>query len=328
MKIYVDAMGGDYAPDEIVKGAIEAIKEFDVPITLVGKEDKIKEALLKYEFDSPKVSILKADSVIGFDEEPVKAIRKKKDSSIVVALREMKNNEDAVLVSAGSTGALLAGGTLILGRIKGVKRPGLGISFPQDEKTIFLIDVGASSDAHADYLLTYAKIATIYKENVENIKNPSVGLLNVGTEAEKGSIMIKEAYKLLSESDLNFIGNVESKEIFTTEADILVCDGFTGNIIIKTVEGLTKFIFDGIKTSLMGSLKGKVGALLVKKDLKKFKDKYDPDITGGSPFLGVKGGIIKAHGNSKAFAIKNAIKQAIAFSEKNVVQKITENLNK
>ncbi len=326
--LYVDAMGGDYAPGEIVKGTIEAVKEFDVPITLVGKQDEIIEELIKYNFDDPRISILNANSIIGFNEEPVKAIRHKKDSSIVVALRKIKEEKDSTLVSAGSTGALLAGATLILGRIKGVKRPGLGISFPQKDKTVFLIDVGASADSQSSFLLTYAKLANVYMESVENVSNPKIGLINIGTEEEKGSPMIKEAHKLLKESDLNFIGNIEPSDIFTTDADILVCDGFTGNIIIKTVEGLSSFMFHGIKESLLSSFFGKIGALLIKDDLKKFKDQYDPDSIGGSPFLGVKGGVIKAHGSSKAHAIKNAIRQAIQFDKNNVVTKIETELEK
>lgn len=328
MKIYLDVMGGDHAPGEIIKGAIEAINEFNVPIILVGKEEVIKEELIKNQFDDPRVSILNANSVIGFDEEPVRALRHKKDSSIVVALNHMKNEPDSVLVSAGSTGALLAGGTLILGRIKGVKRPGLGNNIPQKDKNVFLIDIGASADAQPSYLLTYAELAKIYVESVDGIENPTIGLINVGTEEEKGNQLIKEAHSLLKNSGLNFIGNVESKDILTTPADILVCDGFVGNILLKTIEGLTKFVFNGIKESLLSSWTGKIGALLIKKDLKKFKDAYDPDIVGGCPLLGVKGGIIKAHGSSKAFAIKNAIRQAIRFSENNVVEKFTMAFNR
>lgn len=328
MKLYVDVMGGDFGPPVIIKGCIEAVKEYDVPITLVGDQNIIKEVLLEEDFDDSRFSILNATENISFNEEPVKAIRHKKDSSIVVALRHMKDDPDAVFISAGSTGALLAGGTLILGRIKGVKRPGLGTYIPQEDRSIFLIDVGASSDAQPDYLLTYAKLATVYLESVDGRLNPSVGLLNVGAEEEKGSLLIKESYKLLKGSNLNFFGNVESRDIFTTPADIIVCDGFTGNIEIKTIEGIASFMFSGLKKTLLKTIKGKLGALLIKKDLKAFKAKYDSEEIGGSPFLGVKGGVIKAHGSSSAHAIKNAIRQAIAFSENKVVEKLIKEFEK
>lgn len=324
MSIYIDVMGGDNAPKEMIKGAIDAIKEYNVPLVLVGDKDVIEKELLENDFDDSRVSIINAPATIGFDEEPVKAIRHKKDSSIVVALREIKKDPDSVLVSAGSTGALLAGGTLILGRVKGVKRPGIGTFIPQEKKTIFLIDIGASSDAQADYLLTYAQLANVYINAVETKTDSKIGLINLGKEEEKGSTLTKDAYTLLKNSNLNFIGNVEPNDLLTTEADIIVCDGFTGNIIIKTIEGLTKFLFSGIKKSLMQSFKGKVGAVLVKDDLKKFKDAYDSDEIGGCPLLGVNGGVIKAHGSAKAYAFKNAIHQAILFSEREVVKKMQD----
>lgn len=330
MKLYVDVMGGDHGPSVIIKGCIEAIKEYDVSLILVGNKDIIEEVLLEENFDNPRISILNATETISFNEEPVKAIRRKKDSSIVVALRHMKEDdpENSVLISAGSTGALLAGGTLILGRIKGVKRPGLGTYIPQEDKSIFMIDVGASSDAQPDYLLTYAKLATVYLEAVDGRNNPTVGLLNVGAEEEKGNLLLKESYQLIKNSNLNFFGNIESRDIFTTEADIVVCDGFTGNIEIKTIEGIASFLFDGLKKTLLSSIKGKIGALLIKNDLKAFKAKYDSEEIGGSPLLGVRGGVIKAHGSSSAYAIKNAIRQAISFAQKEVVKKMTEELEK
>ncbi len=318
--IYVDT------PDQIIKGAIDAIKEYGVDLTLVGRAEEIS-PVLKREAPQLNIPILSAATNIGFDEEPVKAIRKKKDSSIVIALNKIKDDPDSTLVSAGSTGALLAGATFLLGRIKGVKRPGLGVYIPQKNKQVFLMDAGASSEALPGYLETYAKISSIYLQNVDDLKDPKIGLINIGTEAEKGSPLYKEAYELLEKSGLNFIGNVEPKDILTTEADALVCDGFTGNIIIKTIEGLSSFLFKQIKASLMGSFAGKVGALLVRNDLTKLKKTYDSDEIGGSPFLGVKGGVIKAHGSSKAYAIKNAINQARLLSQKQVVKKLMEELS-
>lgn len=323
MTIYIDAMGGDNAPGAIVEGAVEAIKAYNVPLTLVGRRQDIERELLRLGFDDGRVTILDAQEIIGFDEESVKAIRHKKDSSIAVALRAMKGEPDSVFVSAGSTGALLAGATLLLGRIKGVKRPGLGMAFPRGDGAVFIIDVGASADAQADYLLTYARLADVYCRSVMSWKDPSIGLINIGTEAEKGSTMVKEAYQLIQASGLNFYGNVESNDILTTPADILVCDGFTGNIILKLTEGLTRFFMDSIKKNLMSSLKGKIGALLVKDSLKKLKDDYDPDVHGGAPLLGVKGGVIKAHGSSGPTAIKHAVHQAILFADEHVLTKLT-----
>lgn len=326
MKIYVDAMGGDNAPAAIVEGAVNAIKDYDVPLILVGQETRIQKELEKYDVPDQSVQILNADTVIGFDEEPVMAIRKKTDSSLVVALEAMKGQKDAVLVSAGSTGALLAGGLLKLGRIKGIKRPAIGVALPKGDKVSFLMDTGANADCKAEYLAQFGLLGSIYCENLMGIKSPSVGLINIGTEEEKGSMMVKEAYQLLKKSDLNFIGNVEARDIPTTPADILVADGFTGNIVLKLIEGLTSFLMHGIKDSIMGSTKGKIGGALIKNDLKAFKKQFSSEEVGGAPFLGIRGGLIKAHGSSNAFAFQNAIRQAIMFSQADVIGKITEAL--
>ncbi len=327
MTIYIDAMGGDHAPKEIVKGAVEAVKEYNVPVTLVGKKEAIEQELIAFGFDDPRITIMPAESVIGFNEEPVQAVRHKKDSSIVTALTAMKEDPNSVLISAGSTGALLVGGQLLLGRIKGVKRPGLGTVFPQGkDRKVFVLDVGASSDSKPDYLLTYAKLAKIYSESVLGETNPKIGLINVGTEAEKGSMLAKEAHTLLENSGLNFAGNVEARDIPTTPVNILVCDGFTGNVVLKLTEGLMSFILHSIKDALLGSVKGKLGALLIKDDLKAFKDAYNPDEYGGSPLLGIKGGIIKAHGSSGSYAIKNTVKQAMQFQENHVVELLSKEM--
>lgn len=328
MRIYIDAMGGDHAPGEIVKGAVDAARTYRVPITLVGREEDVRSCLDRYDTVGLSIDILNADSVIGFDEEPVKAIRSKKDSSIVVGLNAIKANPSDVFVSAGSTGSLLVGAQLILGRIKGIKRPGLGVSLPQGKGSLFAIDVGATSDSKAEYLYQYAELATIYCESVMGIPNPSVGLLNIGTEEEKGSIAVKGAYQLIKNSDMNFYGNVEAKQIPTTEADILVCDGFAGNVVLKLIEGLTGYMMREMKSTILSSTKGKIGGLLIKDSLSEFKKKFDADEYGGSPFLVVKGGVIKAHGSSGAYAIKNAIRQAILFSENDVVNKISQQLEK
>ena len=324
MKIYVDAMGGDNAPQAIVEGAISAIKEYDLNnLILVGQPKVIENELSKYGDFSKKVQILPAADVIGFDDEPVEAIRTKKESSLVVALDAMKGDEDAVLISAGSTGALLAGGQLKLGRIKGVKRPALGSILPQRNGSTFLMDIGANADCRPEFLLQFAQIAVVYVESVLNISNPSVGLLNIGTEAEKGNTLTKKVFGLLQESSLNFKGNVESRDLMTTDVDILITDGFTGNIALKLAEGMANYLVQNLKATFMNSHSDKPVDPLVKAQLKTFKDAFDADAYGGAPFLGVKGGIIKAHGSSNAYAFKNAIRQAIAFSENNVVEKIT-----
>lgn len=319
-------MGGDNAPGEIVKGAVEAAREYKVPIVLVGQEKAVRDALDRYDTANLQIEILNADTVIGFNEEPVRAIRHKKDSSIVVGLRAVKENPEDVFISAGSTGALLAGAQLILGRIRGIKRPALGVSIPQGGRSMFTLDVGASADTKPEFLLQYAELGTVYCEAVMGIANPSVGLLNIGTEEEKGSIVVKEAHQLLKDSSLNFYGNVESKDLLTAQADVLVTDGFTGNIVLKLTEGLMSFIMHELKSRMMGSFKGKIGGLMIKDDLKAFKNQFDSEEYGGSPFLGVKGGVIKTHGSSKAKSVKNAVRQAIRFSENDVVAKITQQL--
>lgn len=329
MNIFVDAMGGDNAPGEIVKGAVEAVKEYGCSLTLVGQEEAIKTELAKYDYDTIKITVLHAATVIGFDEEPAYAIRRKTDSSLVVALEAMKGMDDAVLISAGSTGALLAGGLLKLGRIKGIQRPALGTALPLGDRTVLLIDAGANADCKAEYLEQFAVLGQVYYENVLSKDQARVGLLNIGTEEEKGSTMVKEAHELIKANEnIHFIGNIEARDITAGVADVIVCDGFTGNVALKLIEGLSKFLMKGIKDTLMASTKGKIAGALIKKDLGVFKAQLDADEVGGAPFLGVKGGIIKAHGSSNAYAMKNAIRQSIALVENDVVGKITAHMAK
>ncbi|MGL6292452.1 phosphate acyltransferase PlsX [Eubacterium aggregans] len=327
MNIYVDAMGGDNAPAAIVQGAVDAVKEYGVSLTLVGKEEIVANELAKYEYNTDAITILNADSVIAFDEEPAMAIRRKTDSSLVVALDAMKGQPDSVLISAGSTGALLVGGLLKLGRIKGVKRTALAAALPKGNRVSILIDTGANADCKAEYLDQFGLLGSIYCESVLGIENPKVGIINIGTEEEKGSIMVKKAYQLLKANDaLNFIGNVEARDIPSTDADVMVCDGFTGNVVLKLIEGLASYLMGWIKTAIMGSTKGKLGGALIKKDLKAFKKQFDSDEAGGAPFLGVKGGIIKTHGSSGPYAIKKAVEQSVIFIENDVVGKITSDI--
>lgn len=323
MNIFLDAMGGDHAPYELVKGAVDAINDYGVSLILVGKKSLIEAELEKYTFAKEKIEIIHAETLIENTEDPALAIRRKSDSSLVIALDEMKKRDNSVLISAGSTGALLAGGLLKLGRIKGIKRPALASTFPKKEGVSLLIDTGANADCKAFYLLQFAQLGTIYFENVLGKKNPSVGLINIGSESQKGNALVKSAYTLLEESDFNFVGNVEARDILETEVDILVCDGFTGNIVLKLTEGVAGYLMNGIKESIMSTTSGKVGGMLIKKNLKEFKKQFDYSEYGGAPFLGVKGGIIKAHGSSNAYAIKNAIRQSIKFVENDVLAKIT-----
>jgi len=325
LNIFLDAMGGDYAPYEIVKGAIDAVKEYDVKLTLVGRRQTIEEELSKYDFPKDKIEILHAETVIENTEEPAMAIRRKPDSSLVVALDEMKNKENAVLISAGSTGALLSGGLLKLGRIKGIKRPALAATLPKNDGVFVLIDTGANADCKPEYLEQFAQLGKIYSENVLGKTNPGIGLINIGAEAKKGNSLVKAAYELLEAGEFNFLGNVEARDIPETKADVLVCDGFTGNIVLKLTEGIAAYLLKGIKTSIMSNTKGKIGGMLIKNNLRSFKKQFDYAEYGGAPFLGVKGGIIKAHGSSDAFAIKNAVRQSMKFIENDVVQKITDN---
>lgn len=325
MNIFLDAMGGDYAPYEIVKGAIDAVKEYDVALTLVGRRSVIEDELSKYDYPKDKIEILHAETVIENTEEPAMAIRRKPDSSLVVALDEMKKRDNAVLISAGSTGALLSGGLLKLGRIKGIKRPALAATLPKSDGVFLLIDTGANADCKPEYLEQFAQLGKIYSENVLGKTNPGIGLINIGAEAKKGNSLVKAAYELLEAGEFNFLGNVEARDIPETKADVLVCDGFTGNIVLKLTEGIAAYLLKGMKTSIMSNTKGKIGGLLIKDNLKDFKKQFDYAEYGGAPFLGVKGGIIKAHGNSDAFAIKNAVRQSIRFIENDVLQKITEN---
>jgi glycerol-3-phosphate acyltransferase PlsX len=329
MRIFVDAMGGDNAPKEIVQGCVDAANEYHVQLTLVGDESQIKQTLSLMDYPKQLIDILPSYSVIDFNDEPVKAIREKTDSSIVVALEAAKQaGPDSVVVSAGSTGALLAGGLFKLGRIKGIKRPALGTPIPTKNHITLLLDSGANADCKAEYLQQFAILGTIYYQNIYQQKHPKVALLNIGTETEKGNTLTKEAFQLLSKTNtINFIGNIESRDIMDGKADIIVTDGFTGNIVLKQLEGLSNYLLDGLKQAILSSVRGKIGGAFIQKDLKSFKHEFSSDEVGGAPFLGVRGGLIKAHGSSKAYAIQNAIKQAIAYMDRDIIAKINNTIN-
>ena len=326
--IALDCMGGDNAPDEIVKGAVLAADENkDMLIKLVGREDDIKKELEKYP-SSNKLEIVDAKEVIETGEPPVAAIRKKKDSSLVKCMYMVKKGEADAMVSAGSTGANLVGGHVIIGRIKGVERPPLAPLIPTKTGFSLLIDCGANVDARPSHLLQFAKMGSVYMENVVGIKNPKVALVNIGAEEEKGNALVKETYPLLKEMEgINFIGNIEARDIPNGDADVIVCDAFVGNVILKLYEGVASVLIDKIKGSMMNSIKTKIGALLIKKDLKKTLKGFSLEEHGGAPLLGLNGLLVKTHGSSKAIVIKNSILQCITFNELDINNKFKEKLS-
>ena len=323
MRIVVDGMGGDNAPKAIVGGVVDAIKEYNVEIVITGDKEILEKEFSSYEFDRSKLEIVHTTEIIENEDKPVQAIRRKKDSSMVVGLNLVKEKKADAIVSAGSTGALLTGATLVVGRIKGIDRPCLCPCMPNIKGSMTIIaDGGANADCKPRNLSEFAMMADIYLKKVLKMENPRVGLANIGAEEGKGNELVKTAYEELKNMDLNFIGNVEGRDVIESKADVIVCDGFTGNIILKTCEGVAIGMMNLMKETLMGSTKGKQGALLIKDDMRKMKAFLDYSEYGGAPFLGVKGGVIKAHGSSDSKAIKNAIKQAINFANGNVVEDI------
>lgn len=326
--IALDCMGGDNAPGEIVKGAVLAANENkDMLIKLVGREDDIKKELEKYP-SSDKLEIVDAKEVIETGEPPVAAIRKKKDSSLVKCMYMVKKGEADAMVSAGSTGANLVGGHVIIGRIKGVERPPLAPLIPTKTGFSLLIDCGANVDARPSHLLQFAKMGSVYMENVVGVKNPKVALVNIGAEEEKGNALVKETYPLLKAMEgINFIGNIEARDIPNGDADVIVCDAFVGNVILKLYEGVASVLIDKIKGSMMNSIKTKIGALLIKKDLKKTLKGFSLEEHGGAPLLGLNGLLVKTHGSSKAIEIKNSILQCITFNELDINNKFKEKLS-
>lgn len=328
VKVAVDAMGGDNAPGEIVKGVVEAVNErAEIKVFLVGQQQKIKDELTKYEYRESQIEIVNAEEIIETAEPPVMAIRKKKDSSIVVALNLVKNGEADAFVSAGSSGAVLVGGQLIVGRIKGVERPPLAPLIPTTKGVSLLIDCGANVDARSSHLVQFAKMGSIYMENVVGIKNPKVAIVNIGAEEEKGNMLVKETYPLLKNCpDINFIGSIEAREIPNGQADVIVCEAFVGNVILKLYEGVGAALISKVKAGMMTSLRSKIGALLVKPALKETLKSFDASQYGGAPLLGLKGLVVKTHGSSKAIEVKNSIIQCIAFKEQKINEKIMLNI--
>lgn len=328
VKVAVDAMGGDNAPGEIVKGAVEAVKESSkVKVCLVGIPEAVEKELAGYTYNKEQIEVVPASEVIETAEPPVMAIRKKKDSSIVKALNLVKSGECDAYVSAGSTGATLVGGQVIVGRIKGVERPPLAPLIPTEKGCALLIDCGANVDARPSHLVQFAKMGSVYMENIMGVKNPKVGIVNIGAEEEKGNALVKETFPLLKNCpDINFVGSVEARDIPAGAVDVVVCEAFVGNVILKTYEGVGLTLIKKVKAGMMSSLRSKVGALLVKPALKSTLKEFDLEQYGGAPMLGLKGLVVKTHGSSKANEIKNSILQCIAFSEQKINEKIKEKL--
>ncbi|WP_066873315.1 phosphate acyltransferase PlsX [Clostridium mediterraneense] len=328
MRIAIDGMGSDDSPRAEVKGCVDALKEFsDIEIVITGKEEELNAEFSKYDYDKSRVQIINATEVISPNEQPVMALKKKKDSSLVKALKLVKDKECDAVLSAGSTGAFLAGSTLIVGRIKGIQRPALAPVMPGKNGAFMIIDAGANVDSKAAYLTQFAKMGEVYFKTVMKVEKPKVGLINIGAEEEKGNELTKEAYKLLKEEkNINFTGNVEPRDVSAGDVEVLVCDGFVGNTVLKMYEGTAKTILTMIKDEIMSSTISKIGAVFLAGTFKSLKKKMDYKEYGGAPFLGVDGICIKAHGSSDGVAFKNAIRQARTFYNNKLIEKIKEEI--
>ncbi|MFK2824962.1 phosphate acyltransferase PlsX [Bacillus sp. B190/17] len=326
MKIAVDAMGGDHAPKEIILGTNQALAEIqDLEVLIFGDENKIAPHIIP----NSRVKVIHTEEVILGTDEPVRAVRRKKSASMVMMAQAVADGEADACVSAGNTGALMAAGLFIVGRIDGIQRPALAPTLPTvDGKGFVMLDLGANVDAKAEHLLQYAMMGSIYAEKVRGMARPRVGLLNIGTEEKKGNDLTKEAFQLLSrQKDIHFVGNVESRDLLNGAADVVVTDGFTGNMVLKAIEGTALSVFSMLKSALTSSLKAKIGAGLLKSELYQLKDKMDYTEYGGAGLFGLKAPVVKAHGSSNANAFYNALKQAYTMAEANVPLKIAEAAN-
>ena len=324
--VAVDAMGGDHAPAEIVKGVVEAVNENSrIKVYLTGRQEEIKKELVQYTYQKEQIEIVNAAEVIDTAEPPVMAIRKKKDSSIVVALNLVKSGVCDAFVSAGSSGAVLVGGQLIVGRIKGIERAPLAPLIPTEKGCSLLIDCGANVDARPSHLVQFAKMGSVYMESVMGVPNPRVAIVNIGAEEEKGNALVKETFPLLKNCpEINFIGSIEARDIPTGYADVIVCEAFAGNIILKLYEGVGAALIRKVKAGMMTSLRSKIGGLLVKPALKETLKEFSVEEYGGAPLLGLNGLVVKTHGSSKAIEIKNSVLQCVTFKEQRINQKIKE----
>ena len=327
MKIIVDAMGGDYAPAVVVKGAIAAVKEYNVEVVLVGGEARIKSLLKENRYYGDKISIYPAQEVIEMSEPAAASVRRKRNSSIVVGVNLVKQGTGGAFFSAGNTGAVVCAATLGLGLLPGIERPGIAVVTPTLKGISLIIDVGANIDPKPAHLFQYGVMAQVYSKYILHKNNPSIGLLNIGEEEGKGTDFMKEAHALFSKSELNFIGNVEGKDLFSGKCDCIVCDGFVGNVALKVSESLAETMMVFLKREIMSNFIGKIGAMLLRQSFKRFKKKVDYTEYGGAPLLGVDGIVMIGHGRSNAKAIKNAIRFAAEEVERNVNDKILEEMN-
>ncbi len=327
-KVVLDAMGGDNAPGEIVKGAVEAVnRRSDIQVILTGKEDVIQDVLKGYTYPEGQIEIRNAQEVIETSEPPVMAIRRKKDSSIVTGLKMVKTGEADAFVSAGSSGAILAGGQLIVGRLGGVERPPLAPLIPTKKGFSLLIDCGANVDARPSHLVQFAKMGSIYMKHVMGVQDPNVGIVNIGAEEEKGNALVKETFPLLKECrDIHFTGSIEARDIPYGQVDVVVCEAFVGNVILKLYEGVGAVLISKIKGGLMQNLRSKLGALLVKPALKETLKDFDASEYGGAPLLGLSGLVVKTHGSSKAKEVCNSILQCVTFKEQHINEKIKQSI--
>lgn len=320
MNIMIDGMGGDHAPEEIVKGAVQAAKEISGTVSIIGQEERINECLQALNWNGDNIEVINATEVISNNESPAMAVRKKKDSSISKGMRMLKEGEVDAFISGGSTGALLSAGLLILGRIRGIKRPAIAAFFPKIgmNDTSLILDCGANAESRPEYLLQYGIMGSIFVEKVKGIENPEVMLLNVGAEEEKGDPLHKESFELLRNADINFKGNCEGRDVPFGCCDVVVTDGFSGNVFLKSSEGVALAVMKRIKQKMTEGLVAKAGALLSYNKLKEIKKEFDYSEEGGAPILGLKGPVLKIHGSSKANAVYNAILKAVPYVEQDV----------
>lgn len=320
MNIMIDGMGGDHAPEEIVKGAVQAAKEISGTVSIIGREEQINECLQALNWNGDNIEVVNATEVISNNESPAMAVRKKKDSSISKGMRMLKEGEVNAFISGGSTGALLSAGLLILGRIRGIKRPAIAAFFPKIgmNDTSLILDCGANAESRPEYLLQYGIMGSIFVEKVKGIENPEVMLLNVGAEEEKGDPLHKESFELLRNADINFKGNCEGRDVPFGCCDVVATDGFSGNVFLKSSEGVALAVMKRIKQKMTEGLAAKAGALLSYNKLKEIKKEFDYSEEGGAPILGLKGPVLKIHGSSKANAVYNAILKAVPYVEQDV----------
>jgi len=324
MKIIVDAMGGDHAPDVVIEGAIAAVKEYDVEVVLVGEEPRMRTLLQKFKYNGNGIELHSAQEVIEMSEPAAASVRRKRDSSIVVGLDLVRDGYGDAFFSAGNTGAVVCAATLSLRLLPGIERPGIGLVLPTLKGMSFIIDVGANIDPKPSQLLQYGIMADVYANYILNKPNPTVGLLNVGEEEAKGTDFVKQTYELFEKSQLNFVGNVEGRDLFSGKCDIIVCDGFVGNVALKVSESLAETLQVFLKRYILKDPLGKLGALLLRRSLLKFKKEIDYSEYGGAPLLGVNSVVIIGHGRSNVKAIKNAIRTAKEEVERKFNEKILE----